>query len=198
MSHDDERIMTTGEIAKYCKVSFVTAIRWIDRGRLRAHQLPGRGDRRVELRDFLMFLHENNMPIPRDFEDIAKRVLVVDDELNFSNAIHRVLKKAGFEVKIATDGFAAGQLAEIFNPAVITIDLNMPGLSGIQVIERIRVSEHLKHVKILVISGMPKSELEKALMAGADDILEKPFENRTLVEKVSTLAGVEIMAEVLE
>ena len=64
---NDKRILTTGEIANYCGVNFRTVIRWIQRGQLRAYQLPGRGDNRVEVHNFIAFLRENNIPIPRDF-----------------------------------------------------------------------------------------------------------------------------------
>ena len=61
--------LTTGEIARYCGVNFRTVIRWIKRGHLRAYQLPGRGDNRVELEDFLEFLREHRMPIPEELKD---------------------------------------------------------------------------------------------------------------------------------
>ena len=48
----------------------------------------------------------------------------------------------------------------------------------------------MKNVKILVVSEMPREELKEALAAGADDILEKPFKDEDLLEKVSRLAGV--------
>ena len=56
---NDKRTLTTGEIANYCGVNFRTVIRWIQRGQLRAYQLPGRGDNRVEVHNFIAFLREN-------------------------------------------------------------------------------------------------------------------------------------------
>jgi len=64
----DKRTLTTGEIARYCGVNFRTVIRWIKRGYLNAFQLPGRGDNRVEVEDFLIFLKKNNIPIPEEFQ----------------------------------------------------------------------------------------------------------------------------------
>ena len=66
----EKRTLTTGEIAHYCGVNFRTVIRWIKRGYLNAFQLPGRGDNRVEMRDFLAFLERHNLPIPEELQEI--------------------------------------------------------------------------------------------------------------------------------
>jgi len=184
-----KRILTTGEIAQYCGVNFRTVIRWIKRGHLKAYQLPGRGDNRVEIQDFLRFLKEHHMPVPEEFRPSSPRVLIVEDEPAMANTIQRLLHRHGFETAIALSGVHAGTLLESFSPAVMTLDLKMPGLGGLDVLKFVRQSEHLKDIKILVVSAMPRQELEEALAAGANDILEKPFENDILVEKISHLAG---------
>jgi len=89
---------------------------------------------------------------------------------------------------IANDGFLAGALAATFSPAVMTLDLKMPGLSGIEVLKAIRNDPELANIKIIVVSAMPEEELKAALEAGADDILEKPFKNADLVQKVARFA----------
>jgi excisionase family DNA binding protein len=187
--------LTTGEIAEYCGVNFRTVIRWIKRGHLKAYQLPGRGDNRVEIQDFLNFLREHDMPVPDDFKKFSYRVLIVDDDPSMAKNIQRVLYRAGFETEIALDGFQAGTLAESFTPTVITLDLKMPGLSGLEVVKFARTRDNLKHIKILIISAMPQKDLDEALETGADDVLEKPFNNDELIEKVSLLMGVRITNE---
>jgi excisionase family DNA binding protein len=187
--------LTTGEIAEYCGVNFRTVIRWIKRGHLKAYQLPGRGDNRVEIQDFLNFLREHDMPVPDDFKKFSYRVLIVDDDPSMAKNIQRVLYRAGFETEIALDGFQAGTLAESFTPTVITLDPKMPGLSGLEVVKFARTRDNLKHIKILIISAMPQKDLDEALETGADDVLEKPFNNDELIEKVSLLMGVRITNE---
>ena len=189
----DKPSLTTGEIAQYCGVNFRTVIRWIKRGHLKAYQLPGRGDNRVEIQDFLNFLREHDMPVPDEFQQYSLRVLIVDDDSAMAKNIQRVLHRAGFETLIASDGFRAGTLAESFSPAVMTLDLKMPTLSGLDVIKFVRESENLKYIKILVVSAMPQNELEEALEVGADEVLEKPFKNDDLVDKVTQLLGVRQM-----
>lgn len=189
-----QRMLTTGEIAKYCNVSFITVIRWIDKGRLKGYQLPGRGDRRVSEKDFIDFLKSNKMPIPEDFKDSGtnRRVLVVDDDEAIARAINLILVQSGYEVKVANDGFTAGQLLESYMPAVMTLDLKMPGIPGLQVIKNIKKEEHLAGIKILVVSGMPKEHLDDALAYGADDVLRKPFKTEELIAKVSEMVGEDV------
>ncbi len=182
-----KRVLTTGEVAKYCGVHFRTVLRWIKRGQLRAFQLPGRGDNRVEVEDFLTFLRAHNLPIPDEFFDRSRQALIVEDDAAMARTIERALKKLGFETHIASDGLQAGALLRDLTPALVTLDLKMAGLGGMNVLEFIRNDEHLRNTKVLVISGMPRKELEKALSTGADDFLAKPFQPNELNEKVESL-----------
>jgi excisionase family DNA binding protein len=187
-------MLTTGEIAEHCGVNFRTVIRWIKAGHLNAFQLPGRGDNRVTLPDFLGFLKQHNMPVPAEFEEHQRRVLIVDDDVNLTNAMQRVLRRAGFETAVAHDGFQAGAQAETYSPNAITLDLQMPGIDGMGVIGFLRGSESLKDVKILVVSAMPRQRLDEALGAGADDVLAKPFENSDLLDRLYRLTGLQPQA----
>ncbi len=207
----NKRALTTGEVAGYLGVNFRTVIRWIERGHLQAYQLPGRGDNRVTVEAFLDFLRANQMPIPEELtpadevvagevvagevvageESRARRVLVVEDEAPMARAIERVLRQADFEVRIAGDGFAAGAQFSMFQPAVATLDLQIPGMGGLDVLRFVRDTERLRDTKILVVSAMPVDQLEAAVTAGADGYLEKPFRNEDLLARVRALAGME-------
>lgn len=194
MSWDpNKRILTTGDIAELCGVNFRTVIRWIQRGHLKAFQLPGRGDNRILMKDFLDFLHDNNMPVPEELEGTSEpRVLIVEDDKRMAQSIQRALKRKGFEAMISLDGFMAGVVASTFKPAVMTLDLKMPSLGGVEILKGIRKNPELAGIKVLVVSAMPQEELEEARAAGADDVLEKPFTNNDLVAKVAQLAGVRL------
>lgn len=186
------KVLTTGEIAKHCGVNFRTVIRWIERGYLEAYRLPGRGDNRIRLPDFITFLQQYGMPIPEEFQSVRRRVLIVEDERPIRVLIERVLSDAGFETRVARDGFEAGVILGTYQPAVVTLDLSMPGVDGHRVIEQVRETPQLKNCRILVVSGLPKEDLDAAVEAGADLALAKPFENRVLLSKVTELAGIDI------
>ncbi len=181
------KVLTTGEAARHCGVTFRTVIRWIERGRLKAYKLPGRGDHRIRADDFVIFLRENSMPVPDEFGGGNRMILVVEDQPEMAAAIRRVLTRANYEVAVARDGFEAGTLLARHRPSLVTLDLKMPGVDGLQVLTYIR--EHSEHAdtRVLVISAETTEGLERALIAGANDVLQKPFENTELLKKIEQL-----------
>lgn len=185
------KVLTSGDVAKLCNVNFRTVLRWIERGDLSAYKLPGRGDSRIRIDDFLEFLADHQMPVPEGFRPEQRKVLVVDDEAHMARSIRRVLMKEKYEVKIANDGFRAGTYLGTFAPSVVTLDLQMPGLSGFDVLSFIRQTSGLEKVRILVVSGLDEDSLKEALSAGADDYLTKPFRNEDLAAKVNSLMASE-------
>ena len=182
----NRRMLTTGQVAAFCGVHFRTVLRWISRGELKAYKLPGsRGDRRVAVEDFIAFLKKHHMPIPLELASpTTDRALIVDDDVAMVNAIERVLHRNGFETSTATDGFRAGALLSTFQPTVMTLDLQMPGLGGLDVLRFVRRTPQFQNTRVVVVSAMPRAQLDEALAAGADDVLEKPFHHETLLKKV--------------
>lgn len=184
------KTLTTGEIAKLCDVNLRTVIRWIDRGALKGFKLPGRGNNRVMVEDFLKFLNEHSMPIPPELMgEQNRKILAIDDEPAITSVIRRVLKAAGYEVEVANDGFQGGTKLLQERPALVTLDLSMPGLDGYEVLDFIRRVPDICHTKVIVISALDQEHLQKALDAGADYVLAKPFSNEELLEKVKSLVG---------
>ncbi len=181
----DKSTLTTGEAAKYCGVNFRTVIRWIEKGHLKAYKLPGRGDNRIRIEDFKRFLLDTGIPIPDELKSTNKTVLVVDDDIKMAKAIQRILIRNEFDVQLAHNGFQAGVLLGPLKPVLITLDLKMPSLDGFSVLKYLQ--DNQIPTKTLVISGLADSELNKALAAGADDVLKKPFDNEVLLEKVKNL-----------
>lgn len=195
----NKETLTTGEAAKWCGVSFRTVLRWIERGELVAYKLPGRGDARIKIPDFVEFLNRHQMPVPAELKAAGKpRVLVVDDEPEVARLIARALQDEGYDVACVHDGFSAGAKLATFEPHLITLDLRMPGLGGLQVIQLIRGLEAARGARILVISGMSRQDLERAIEAGADDALSKPVAVPELREAVRMLLQSPARRRVLE
>ncbi|MCP4896500.1 MAG: response regulator [bacterium] len=186
------RTLTTGDIAKLCGVNFRTVIRWIQRGHLKAFQLPGRGDNRVLVKDFIKFLRENNMPIPDELRSFSSVVLIIDGDAKAAKSMKRALDKAGFQTEIATDGFAAGHMVSTVLPSVVVVDPSTEGLGGLAAVKRLKSDPQLDQLKMLVLSDMTEQELAAAAKAGADDTAAKPLKNPKLVERVAELAGVDL------
>ena len=189
------KTLSTGEIAKLCDVNLRTVIRWIERGALKGFKLPGRGNNRVRVEDFLAFLVEHEIPIPAELQEDSRKVLVVDDEPAIARALQRVLRKHGLVAEVAADGFQAGTKLMKDRPILVTLDLSMPGLSGYDVLSLVRETPEIASTKILVISALGGEALQKAIDLGADAILNKPFDNHELVEVINKLVGAPVRAE---
>ncbi len=175
------KTLTSGEIASYCDVNLRTVIRWIESGKLKGFKLPGRGNNRILVEDFIEFLERHDMPIPDALRGIASpSILIVDDEMPVAKSIQRVARRAGFNSYIATGGFQAGIMLSQYEPKVMTLDLSMPGMDGYSVIEFTREQSKYKDLKIIVISALDDISLERALEIGADATLQKPFSNHDL------------------
>ena len=86
------KTLTSGEIASYCDVNLRTVIRWIESGKLKGFKLPGRGNNRVLVEDFVAFLERHDMPIPDSLKGIATpSILIVDDEIQLNNFSNKTL-----------------------------------------------------------------------------------------------------------
>ncbi len=184
-------VLTSGEIAQYCDVTLRTVIRWIEKGYLKAYKLPGRGNNRVQVEDFLAFLHQHGMPIPEPLQDVHSGqppILIVDDDEQMAQSVARVVRKQGYDFKIAHDGFQAGIEMAACKPSLMILDLMMPKMNGFQVIRFIRESA-FSSTKIVVLSGAGPKALNEALVAGADVALEKPFDNKQLIAVIDQLIG---------
>jgi len=180
-------VLTTGEAARICGVNFRTVSRWIERGLLPAYKLPGRGDRRVLVGELHEFMRKNGIPDHTLAVVQPRRVLIVDDEPNMARAIERVLRGAGFETAVASNGFEAGAMLPIFKPALMTLDLRMPGLDGLDVLRFLKKNELPAPLKTLVVSADSEERLQMALALGAHGVVRKPFTNEELLAAVEEM-----------
>jgi two-component system KDP operon response regulator KdpE len=113
------------------------------------------------------------------------RILVVDDEEQILRALRRALAARGYDVVTAVDGEDAMVEVERAMPELVVLDLNLPGIDGIEVCRRIRA---WSRVPILILS-VREDEAGKveALDLGADDYLTKPFGVEELLARVRAL-----------
>ncbi|MVU81166.1 response regulator [Nocardia sp. ET3-3] len=113
-------------------------------------------------------------------------VLVVDDDARVLASVARGLRLSGFTVATATDGASALQSMATCPPAAVVLDLNMPGLDGVQVVTALRSLGN--EVPICVLSARSEvGDRISALTAGADDYLTKPFHLGELVARLQAL-----------
>ena len=118
----------------------------------------------------------------------AITVLVADDNDVAQRLCRRVLEKAGYSVLIAEDGLQAVEMALNKRPAMILMDVAMPGIDGIEAMKRIKAEIPNQPIVIASAHSMA-SDRERFLAAGADDILSKPFRLADLVAIVAKLTA---------
>lgn len=114
------------------------------------------------------------------------RILVVEDELDLQEAIAEGLRMEGYAVDTCSDGEDAYELAFVEKYDLIILDLNLPKMDGLHVLEKIR--EENKEVKILVLSARSTvNDKVKGLDMGANDYLTKPFDFAELEARIRNL-----------
>jgi DNA-binding response OmpR family regulator len=121
-------------------------------------------------------------------ERMARKVLIVDDELNIVTALEFLLQKSGYEVMAAPNGEEALKQVESFAPDLVLLDVMMPRISGYEVCRRMRERPDWKHIKIVMLSAKGReAEVSKGVSLGADLYVTKPFSNNELVGKIGEL-----------
>jgi len=119
---------------------------------------------------------------------MAKKVLIVDDELNIVAALEFLLRKSGYDVMAAQNGDEALKRVESFAPDLVLLDVMMPRISGYEVCRRMRERADWKHIKIIMLSAKGReAEVSKGVSLGADLYVTKPFSNNELVGKIGEL-----------
>lgn len=110
------------------------------------------------------------------------RVLVVEDEDSFSDALSYMLRKEGFEVSVATTGPQALTEFDRTGADIVLLDLNLPEMSGTDVCRNLRTRSHVPIIMVTARDG----EIDKVvgLEIGADDYVTKPYSPRELVARI--------------
>ncbi|CAB4887933.1 MAG: response regulator [Actinobacteria bacterium] len=113
------------------------------------------------------------------------KVLIVEDEESFSEALAFMLKREGYEVEVAADGNKAIELFDRNGADLLLLDLMLPGLSGTEVCKHIRMKSS---VPIIMLSAKD-GEVDKVvgLELGADDYVTKPFSSRELLARIKAV-----------
>ena len=113
---------------------------------------------------------------------MKNKILVVDDEETIREVVSRYLDREGFTVMEAADGFKALELIRQDPPDLIVLDLMLPGMDGLSLIEHIRQDQHIPII-MLTAKGEANDRI-RGLDMGADDYMAKPFSPQEVVSRV--------------
>ena len=114
------------------------------------------------------------------------RVLIVDDEEAIRDLIKEVLVAQGHEFELAANGAEAFDILRKKKVDLAIVDRNMPGMTGIEVVQLIRQNPNTKALKVLMCTASSVTkEIDEAFNAGADDYILKPLSFPALLGKVT-------------
>ena len=116
------------------------------------------------------------------------RILVADDDRDIRDLVTFKLAQAGYDVQAVDDGVAALAAIEANPPRLAILDVMMPGLSGIDVLRKLRAEESTKDLDVILLTARSRdSDVDTGFATGARDYIIKPFSPRELLHRVNTL-----------
>ena len=119
---------------------------------------------------------------------MAHKVLIADDEPNILISLEFLMKREGHDVLLARDGSEALAAIRRERPALVLLDVMMPGMTGFDVCQAVRADESLAGVKIVLLTAKGRdTDIAKGLALGATAYMTKPFSTKELAARVREL-----------
>lgn len=175
------------EAAGLCGISRVTLWRWIKSGKLKAYQTPS-GHFRIKKADLEGFIQKSLSYLDLKIFKDSNRILIVDDDPPFRKLVRRILSKDQYMIEEAPNGFEAGLKIMKFNPAILILDLYMPGIDGFEICRQIKRDEKTRSIKIIAVTGHGTLETEEKIKRlGADTYFKKPIEKKAFLQCIEDL-----------
>jgi DNA-binding response OmpR family regulator len=121
---------------------------------------------------------------------MSHKVLIADDEPNILISLEFLMKREGHQVLVARTGTEALETIVRERPALVLLDVMMPGKSGFEVCQAVRADESLSGVKILMLTAKGRdTDVAQGLGVGADGYMTKPFSTKELASRVREMLG---------
>jgi CheY-like chemotaxis protein len=122
--------------------------------------------------------------------DNRYRILYIEDNFQNRRLVKRLLTKKGYEIIEAEDGLQGIAIAAREKPDLILMDINLPGIDGMEATSRLKSSRDLSHIPIVAVTAQAmRGDRERIMAAGCDDYLQKPIDNDQLVNTVRKFIG---------
>jgi CheY-like chemotaxis protein len=117
---------------------------------------------------------------------MSDRILIVDDNAQNLKLARVILSTAGYEVATARDAEEAVETVPAFSPALILMDLQLPGMDGLELTRRLKSDPTSAHIRVVALTAYAmKGDEEKARAAGCDGYITKPIDTDALPKLVA-------------
>jgi DNA-binding response OmpR family regulator len=121
-------------------------------------------------------------------EPVKTRILVADDDVDILDLVVFKLTQAGFETVAVTDGMAALAAIEADPPRLAILDIMMPGLSGLDVLRKVRANHAMSDLDVILLTARARdTDVDTGFATGASDYVIKPFSPRELLHRVNAV-----------
>jgi len=115
-----------------------------------------------------------------------KPVLYIEDNLHNRRLVRKILQAHGYMVVEAEDGAAGLKLVQELKPALVLLDIGLPGMDGLEVVARIKANAELRSIPVIALTASAmRGDRERFLTAGCDDYMSKPVQALELLNKVT-------------
>jgi CheY-like chemotaxis protein/CHASE3 domain sensor protein len=122
-----------------------------------------------------LFIADDRDEIIANGNEKGKVVLIIEDDRNFAKVLMDLSHKKGFKCIVAGDGFSGIQLAKQYTPSAVLLDLGLPDMNGLKVLDHLKFNNETRHIPVHIISGNHDSAA--SLRRGAIGFLSKPISN---------------------
>jgi two-component system cell cycle response regulator DivK len=120
----------------------------------------------------------------------TKRILYIEDNFQNKRLVKKILNAKGYEVLDAEDGLTGVELAHNEMPDLILMDINIPGIDGMEATARLKNSPQTAAIPVIALTANAmRGDREKIIAAGCDEYLQKPINNTKLVDTVRLFIG---------
>lgn len=189
-----ERTYTTHDIAGFCDVYPSTVINWINSGKLKSYSTIG-GHHRVVREDLIVLLEAMRIPLPKQVTAPAKRVLIVDDDVEVTRVISRAFTRhaGAFAVEVCHGGIEALIRIGEEPPDLVVLDLVLPKMDGLQVCRVLKAKAETRDIRIVAISGK-KPPFKNPQDAMVDAFFRKPLDLAALLAAAAETLGIDLAA----
>ena len=126
---------------------------------------------------------------------VENTVLIIDDDSSFRSVVSLRLKKAGYDVTEASDGQEAIEILKVESPDVVLLDINMPNINGLEVLEWVKYKKALETNVIVLTGETSRDHVVTSLTLGAKDFLVKSEVATELLKRVNRLREIKILEE---
>ena len=182
----EKQVLTPTEVAELLMVSPITVRQWAQKGLLPARTTAG-GHRRFDRSAIEEFARERGIELTTNTGPLnANRLLIVGDDQTLNRFLCALFQTEveGIEVHSAFDGFEAGRKVAELKPAVVLLDIMMPGLDGVQVCKSLKSDPSTAEIRVVAMTGHHSAELETLMLnSGAEVLLRKPFDSTRVIKE---------------